>query len=65
MARTIDIAVEGFPGGEAELSRVRDSADELTEIPLDLVVLERLHPERVELIKRFGRRVWPEGDKGG
>ena len=56
----IDIAIDGFPAGEAELSQIRDLADSLTDIPVDLVVLERLDPGRVELIKRFGRRVWPE-----
>ena len=61
----IDIAIEGFPAGEPELSRIRDLADRLTDIPLDLVVLERLHPDRVELIKRFGKRVWPEADHAG
>ena len=61
----IDIAIDGFPGGETELSRVRDYADHLTDIPLDLVVLERLDPGRVELITRFGRRVWPEDSDAG
>ncbi len=61
----IDIAIEGFPAGEPELARIRDVADRLTDIPLDLVVLERLDPGRAELIKRFGKRVWPEDRHAG
>ena len=61
----IDIAIEGFPAGEPELAQIRNVADRLTDIPLDLVVLERLEPGRAQLIKRFGKRVWPEDSNAG
>jgi predicted nucleotidyltransferase len=53
----IDIAVEGL-GGPERYFQLLGEADELTELPLDLVELERIHPLHAEGIRRKGKLVY-------
>ena len=53
----IDIAVEGLAGPERYFQLLGE-ADELTEFPLDLVELERIHPLHAEGIRRKGKLVY-------
>ena len=34
----------------------------MTDLPVDLVVMERLEPGRANLIRRFGTVTWHNGD---
>ena len=54
----IDIAVEGLAEDEGALSSIREAAEALAELTVDLVALERVEPGRAELIRRFGRIAW-------
>ena len=58
----IDIAIEGMGCDERTLVRLRSQAESMTELQVDLVVMERLERGRAELIRRFGRVVWHDGD---
>ena len=58
----IDIAVEGMNCDERLLAAIRSRADEMTELHVDLVVMERLDPGRADLIRRFGTVAWPAGE---
>lgn len=57
----IDIAVEGMIGGEHDLAAMHARAERMTDVPVDLVVMERLEPGRADLIRRFGRIAWQAG----
>ena len=52
----IDIAVEGL-GPAERLFRLYERAEELTELPLHIVELERIEPEYARLIRSAGRLV--------
>ncbi len=54
----IDIAVEGMSYDEHLLATIRSLADEMTDLHVDLVVMERLDPGRADLIRRFGTVAW-------
>ena len=58
----IDIAIEGMTCDERTLARIRALAESMTDLHVDLVVMERLEHGRAELIRRFGRVVWHDGD---
>jgi predicted nucleotidyltransferase len=58
----IDIAIEGMDCDERVLSSIRSQAELMTDLPVDLVVMERLEPGRANLIRRFGTVVWHNGD---
>ena len=60
----IDIAVEGMSCDEHLLATIRSRADEMTDLHVDLVVMERLDPGRVDLIRRFGMVAWQAGEHG-
>jgi predicted nucleotidyltransferase len=53
----IDVATEGITD-PAVWSQLVDRADELTQLPLDMVALERIEPEFAELIRMKGRVVY-------
>jgi len=53
----IDIAVEGITSISV-LSELEGKAYRLTEFPLDLVALEKVHPRHAESIRRKGRLVY-------
>lgn len=54
----IDIAVEGIGCDEHLLATIRSRADAMTDLHVDLVVMERLDPGRADLIRRFGAVAW-------
>jgi len=54
----IDIAVEGIGCDEHLLATIRSRADAMTDLHVDLVVMERLDPGRANLIRRFGAVAW-------
>ena len=58
----IDIAIEGMPCDERTLARIRALAESMSDLHVDLVVMERLEPGRAELIRRFGRVAWHDGE---
>ncbi len=58
----IDIAVEGMNCDERLLAAIRSRAEEMTDLHVDLVVMERLDPGRADLIRRFGAVAWPAGE---
>ena len=58
----IDIAVEGMACDEQALASIRSQAELMTDLPVDLVVMERLEPGRANLIRRFGTVAWQHGD---
>lgn len=58
----IDIAIEGMPCDERTLARIRAMAESMSDLHVDLVVMERLERGRAELIRRFGRVAWHDGD---
>ena len=58
----IDIAVEGMDCDERTLAAIRSQAELMTDLPVDLVVMERLEPVRASLIRRFGKVAWHHGD---
>jgi len=53
----IDIAVEGIASTEQFFSLLSE-ADELTDFPLDIVELEKIHPLHAESIRKKGRIVY-------
>ena len=53
----IDIALEGLSHPLAGLSAASD-AQEMTELPVDLVELERIHPLNAQSIRSDGRLVY-------
>ena len=53
----IDVAVEGLSDPLAGL-RAAAEAERLTDFPVDLVELERIHPAHAESIRREGRLVY-------
>jgi predicted nucleotidyltransferase len=53
LASDIDIAVEGIPD-PAQFFALYGEADRLTRFPLDLVEIERIHPEFAQLIRQHG-----------
>lgn len=59
----IDIAVEGIGCDEHLLSAIRSRADAMTDLHVDLVVMERLDPGRADLIRRFGAVAWQAADQ--
>lgn len=60
----IDIAVEGGRCDEHLLANIRSRADAMTDLHVDLVVMERLDPGRADLIRRFGAVTWQAGEHG-
>ena len=60
----IDIAIDGTAADEQTLSAVRAAAEAMTDLHVDLVVLERLDPGRAHLIREFGRKVWERSNDG-
>ena len=60
----IDIAVEGMNCDEHLLATIWSRADEMTDLHVDLVVMERLDPGRADLIRRFGTVAWHAGEHG-
>ena len=60
----IDIAVEGGSCDEHDLATIRSRAEAMTDLHVDLVVMERLEPGRADLIRRFGMVAWQAGDHG-
>ena len=58
----IDIAVEGMDCDEQALASIRSQAELMTDLPVDLVVMERLEQGRANLIRRFGKVAWQHGD---
>ena len=58
----IDIAVEGMDYDEQVLAAIRSQAELITDLPVDLVVMERLEPGRANLIRRFGKVAWQHDD---
>ena len=58
----IDIAVEGMSCDERLLETIRSQADAMTDLHVDLVVMERLDPGRADLIRRFGTVAWQAGE---
>ena len=52
----IDVAVEGMGSAEAFFS-LWTRARKLTDLPLDIVEMERIEPEFADLIRRHGRLV--------
>ena len=58
----IDIAVEGMDCDEQTLASIRSQAELMTDLPVDLVVMECLEPGRANLIRRFGKVAWQHGD---
>ncbi len=59
----IDIAVEGIGCDEHLLATIRSRADAMTDLHVDLVVMERLDPGRANLIRRFGAVAWQAADQ--
>ena len=59
----IDIAVEGMSCGEQIFAAMHARAERMTDVPVDLVVMERLEPGRADLIRRFGRVAWQAGGR--
>ena len=57
----IDIAVEGMSCDEHDLAAMHARAERMTDLPVDLVVMERLEPGRTDLIRRFGSVAWRAG----
>ena len=57
----IDIAIEGIECDERVLASIRSQAELMTDLPVDLVVMERLEPGRANLIRRFGTVAWHNG----
>lgn len=53
----IDIAIEGIASTEQFFSLLSE-ADELTDFPLDIVELEKIHPLHAESIREKGRLVY-------
>ncbi len=53
----IDIALEGIASTEQFFSLLSE-ADELTDFPLDVVELEKIHPLHAESIRKKGRLVY-------
>lgn len=53
----IDIALEGITDA-ALLSGLRADADRLTQIPVDIVAIEHVHPAYADHIRRRGRVVY-------
>lgn len=53
----IDIAVEGWPDPMMGLHAL-DDACRLTQFPVDLVELERIHPAHADTIRKEGRLVY-------
>jgi len=53
----IDIAVEGIASTEQFFSLLSE-ADELTNFPLDMIELEKIHPLHAESIRKKGRLVY-------
>jgi len=51
----IDIAVEGFNGGEAAWSELLGKAEAMSEFPLDIVRLERIEGLHAASIRESGR----------
>ena len=58
----IDIAIEGMVCDEQALASIWSQAELMTDLPVDLVVMERLEPGRANLIRRFGTVAWQHGD---
>ena len=58
----IDIAIEGMVCDEQALASIWSQAELMTDLPVDLVVMERLEPGRANLIRRFGTVAWQYGD---
>jgi predicted nucleotidyltransferase len=56
----IDIAVAGLDSAEAFFALVA-RAEELTDFPLDIVLLEHVEPEYANLIRTYGRCVYMRG----
>ena len=55
----IDIALEGLGSPETCFAVLRD-ADGMTEFPLDIVELERIHPVHAENIRKKGKLIHEE-----
>ena len=53
----IDIAVEGIASTEQFFSLLSET-DELTNFPLDMIELEKIHPLHAESIRKKGRLVY-------
>ena len=60
----IDIAVEGMSCNEHVFAAMHARAERMTDLPVDLVVMERLEPGRADLIRRFGSVAWQAGTDG-
>ena len=61
----IDIAVEGMNCDERLFAAIGRRVEKMTDLPVDLVVMERLDPGRADLIRRFGRVAWLGGEQDG
>lgn len=53
----IDIAVEGIASTEQFFSLLSE-ADELTDFPLDMIEIDKIHPLHAESIRKKGRLVY-------
>ena len=53
----IDIAVEGL-AGPMEGLHAKSDAEDLTDFPVDLVELERIHPLHAETIRKRGKLIY-------
>lgn len=53
----IDIAVEGL-SGSLEGLHAKSDAEDLTDFPVDLVELERIHPLHAETIRERGKLIY-------
>lgn len=61
----LDIAVEGMNCDARLFAAIGWRVEKMTDLPVDLVVMERLEPGRADLIRRFGRVVWQGGEHDG
>ena len=59
----IDIAIEGLSQQE-DLSALRNDVESMTELVLDIVMMENLERGRADLIRRFGRVTWEREPNG-
>jgi predicted nucleotidyltransferase len=57
----IDIAVEGLSSTE-ELFRLYGEAEKMTDLPLDIVELERIHPAHAASIRSHGRLAYERSE---
>jgi len=57
----IDIAVEGLKGPE-KIFEIYAEAEKMTDLPLDIVEIERIHPLHAQSIRERGRVVYERPD---